>query len=122
MMHDDKSLCLHCNAYVVGEHEPRCVLATVQAELADAKAETEGAYRLFPPLLRDICLALKGPNPPMGQHDWSDLPEVARALVAERDKLREALQRVRNDGYAPLSPTTRNTVDAALAAKVHTKK
>lgn len=40
-------------------------------------------------LLTGTANALKGEPPELTWHDWSDLPEVARATVADRDRLQE---------------------------------
>lgn len=38
-------------------------------------------------LLARTAVALKGPEPVEGLHSWHDLPEVAAALVNQRDQL-----------------------------------
>lgn len=48
-------------------------------------------------LLTDTANALKGEPDPLQMHDWSDLPTVAAAVVAERDA---ALDRLRSQGIA----------------------
>lgn len=57
----------------------------LKAELSAVAEERDRAYRLFPPLLKGVALALKGPEPELSSHDWSDLPEVAKKVVAKRD-------------------------------------
>lgn len=59
----------------------------LRKERDDAAAEGDRAYQLFPPLLRGVCDALKGVPAPeaLVSYDWSDLPAVAAAVVAERD-------------------------------------
>jgi hypothetical protein len=57
----------------------------LRKEHDDATAESDRAYQLFPPLLKGVCDALKGPPPPLVSYDWSDLPAVAARIVAERD-------------------------------------
>jgi hypothetical protein len=42
-------------------------------------------------LLTRTARELKGEPRSLSSHDWSDLPDVARALVAERDALRREL-------------------------------
>lgn len=59
----------------------------LRKERDDAVAEAAGAYRLFPPLLKGVCDALKGVPAPeaLVSYDWSDLPAVAARVVSERD-------------------------------------
>jgi hypothetical protein len=56
--------------------------------LMETRAEAERAYKLFPPLLKGVCEALKGTPPPesLVMYDWSDLPVVAKQLVEKFDK------------------------------------
>lgn len=61
-------------------------------------------------LLKGVAYALKGDPGPLTMHDWSDLPKVAAAVVAERDYVGGyladivAIRKVLDDVNAPHDP------------------
>lgn len=61
------------------------------ADFKEALLEAESAYKLFPPLLRGVCDALKGIPAPsrLMMHDWSDLPVVAKRVMVERRRFQK---------------------------------
>ena len=61
-------------------------------KIAQLEAENDEESKLrkrLADLLEQTANALKGESEPLHLHDWSDLPEVARKLVAENKRLQE---------------------------------
>jgi uncharacterized protein (DUF3084 family) len=63
-------------------------------ERAEADLAEETALReKLAGILTATANALRGEPGPLASHGWSDLPERSRALLAERDRLRDILRR-----------------------------
>lgn len=92
----------------------------VKAEEADV--ELTDFVNLITPLMHGTANALKGEPAPLHMHDWSDLPKVAAALIAERDRLRAGLDEIlgglvgldSDDAYVAITMEHMNVVRAML--------
>lgn len=58
-----------------------------ERSLREELALSDAVLEMQKKILDAVVLALKGPEPPMGLHDRSDLGALAARLVAERDVL-----------------------------------
>lgn len=63
------------------------LLAEIERLAADEQEATALCSRLSD-LLRDVALAVRGPEEPLKRHGFADLPSRVKAVVAERDQLK----------------------------------
>lgn len=89
--------------------------------LAAAQAERDNAYKLFPPLLKEIDHALNGPDPDdLTVRGYTTLPERARKVVAALAEARRVLRLVdkqaRRECPVCFSPSWTHGQGCALAA------
>lgn len=69
----------------------KTVLLSKVESLEEDQAESDALRERMAELLTGVAKALKGEPGPLAMHDWSDLPAVAAAVVAERDAALERL-------------------------------
>lgn len=78
--------------YVAVPVETTGEITRLQGEVAELRQELDEDNRLrerLAALLTGVANALRGEPEPLHAHSWHDLPERARAAVAERDSLRD---------------------------------
>lgn len=86
-----------------GYWEERFARAEAERDrLVREEEESDEVRARMASLLRDTANALKGEPGPLVSHDWSDLPEVATRVKAERGRLARQVEAVKAawDEYA----------------------
>lgn len=71
------------------------LLAEIERLAADEQETTTLCSRLSD-LLRDVALAVRGPEEPLKRHGFADLPSRVKAVVAERDQLKAENAQLKN--------------------------
>ena len=80
------------------------LLAEIERLAADEQEATTLCSRLSE-LLRDVALAVRGPEEPLKRHGFADLPSRVKAVVAERDQLKAENEALRKSaGLAAILP------------------
>jgi hypothetical protein len=80
------------------------LLAEIERLAADEQEATALCSRLSD-LLRDVALAVRGPEEPLKRHGFADLPSRVKAVVAERDQLKAENEALRKSaGLAAILP------------------